>query len=236
MIGNTLSPIVNLAHPRQDIVRERTFDPTRTRYRFAQALLPPASPGATLVDVGGGAGEFCRVARELSYQTTLIDGNPRSVEAERRRGFTALETDLTYPITDLPDNAFDIVVSLEVIEHIVTAELLLGEMARVLKPGGLMILSTPNFGFIKDRLNYLRGANAKEEGYHFRFYTKSKLAAMVRDAGLTLERGNSIGSAVGINFLLRLTTLGKIWLPQFSCPSWCESWLAMTFVWRLRKP
>ena len=235
MIENTLSPVVNLAHPRQDIVRVRTFDPTRTRYRFARDLLLPAVPGATLIDVGGGAGEFCKVAREMGYQTTLLDGNPRSVEAERQRGFSALQADLTYPLTGVADQSFDAVVSLEVIEHIVAAELLLSEMARVLKPCGVIVLSTPNFGFIKDRLNYLRGGNAKEEGYHFRFYTRRKLGDMVQDAGLKIECSNSIGSAVGVNFILRLLTLGKFRIQQFSCPDWCESWLAITFVWRLRK-
>jgi len=235
MIENTLAPVVNLAHPRQDMVRARACDPTRTRYRFARELLPPASPGAALVDVGGGAGEFCKIARELGYTTTLLDGNVRSVEAERQLGFSAVRADLTYPLASVPDQSFDAVVSLEVIEHIVTAELLLGEMARVLKPDGVMVLSTPNFGFIKDRLVYLSGGDAKEEGYHFRFYTRRKLASMVRNAGLKVECSNSIGSAVGLNFILRLLTLGKFRFQQFSCPAWCESWLAMTFMWRLRK-
>ena len=235
MIENTLSPIVNLAHPRQDITGQRPFDPSRNRYRFARGLLPKPAPGATLVDVGGGAGEFCILAREDGYQTTLIDGNAGSVENERARGFGALQADLTRGLGEIPEASFAVVVSLEVIEHIVTAELLLSEMTRMLKPGGSMVLSTPNFGFIKDRLAYLRGGDAKEEGYHFRFYTRNKLAGMVRDAGLTIERTNSIGSAVGVNFITRLATFGKFRFQQFSCPECCESWLAQTFVWRLRK-
>lgn len=235
MIQNALSPVVNLAHPRQDITRARAFDLSRNRYRFARALLPEPPSGATLLDIGGGAGEFCAIARELGYKTTLIDGNFRSVENERQRGFDAQQADLTRGLTDVPDACFDGVVSLEVIEHIVTAELLLSEMARVLKPGGFVLLSTPNFGFLKDRLKYLRGDNAKEEGYHFRFYTRDKLARMVEDAGLKIERTNSIGSALGVNFVTRLLTFGSFRFRQFSCPAWCESWLAETFVWYLRK-
>jgi methionine biosynthesis protein MetW len=236
MIQYTLSPLVNLAHPRQDIVREREFDLSRNRYRFASTLLPELSPGATLVDVGGGAGEFCLIARERGYTTTLIDGNSRSVENERQRGFNAKQSDLTEGLANVPDESFDVVVSLEVIEHIVTAEQLLGEMARVLKPGGTMVLSTPNFGFLKDRLAYLCGGDAKEEGYHFRFYTRKKLVRMVRAAGLEVERTNSIASAMGLNFTLRMLTLGRVRIQQFASPAWCESWLAATFVWRLRKP
>ena len=230
------SPVVNAAHPLQDITRQRAFDPSRNRYRFACDLLPRASTGQTLVDVGGGAGEFCILAREKGYTTTLIDGNATSVESECRRGFPERQADLTQGLRGVADASFDAVTSLEVIEHIVTAELLLSEMTRVLKPGGALILSTPNFGFIKDRLTYLRGGDAREEGYHFRFYTRKKLEGMVRDAGLTVEARNSLGSAVGVNWVLRLLTLGRCRIPQFSCPVWAESWLAMTFVWRLRKP
>jgi 2-polyprenyl-3-methyl-5-hydroxy-6-metoxy-1,4-benzoquinol methylase len=229
-------PIVNLAHARQDITRQREFDPTRTRYAFAAALLPEPTPGALLADIGGGAGEFCVIARERGYATTLVDGNPNSVANEFARGAAAQRADLTLGLPDLADESFDAVVSLEVIEHIVTAELLLAEMTRVLKPGGALILSTPNFGFIKDRLQYLRGGDTKEEGYHFRFYTRAKLEAMVRAAGLVIEERQSLASALGVNWLLRMATFGRVRIPQFACPTWCESWLAMTFAWRLRKP
>jgi SAM-dependent methyltransferase len=127
------------------------------------------------------------------------------------------------------------VTCLEVIEHIVTAELLLQEMARILKDEGKLILSTPNFAFLRDRLVYLVGADAKEEGYHFRFYTQHKLAAMCRAAGFRIEATNSMGSPLGLNFLLRMATLGRCRLAQFSCPQRVDSWLADTFIWRLVK-
>jgi 2-polyprenyl-3-methyl-5-hydroxy-6-metoxy-1,4-benzoquinol methylase len=231
-----MEPTVNLSHARQDITRQREFDPTRTRYRFAEALLPVPEPGTLLADIGGGAGEFCAVARHHGYLTHLIDGNQNSVLAERQRGFSAQSADLTRGLEDVADAAFDVVVSLEVIEHIVTAELLLSEMARVLKPGGTLVLSTPNFGFAKDRLKYLLGGEAKEEGYHFRFYTQSRLEGMVAAAGLMIEQRRSLGSALGINWLLRMLSFGRFRIAQFPCPRWCESWLAMTFAWRLRKP
>lgn len=230
----SIRPVVNAEHPRQDIGRTREFDPHRLRYEFAVALLPPAAPGAALLDVGGGAGEFCVRARALGYRTKLVDGNASSVAAERGRGGEAVVLDLTRGLAGLPDATFDAVVCLEVIEHIVTAELLLAEMARVLRPGGVLVLSTPNFGFLKDRLAYLAGENAKEEGYHFRFFTRRKLEAMAAAVGLEVEARSSIGSAMGVNFVLRIITLGTFRFRPFRCPAALESWLAMTFVWRLR--
>lgn len=45
---------------------------------------------------------------------------------------------------DYPDNTFDMVVSFETIEHIAAYDLFLKEISRVLKPGGVLVLSTPN--------------------------------------------------------------------------------------------
>ena len=228
-------PIVNELHPRQDINRERLRDRTRPRYRFAGALLPWPSPGATLCDVGGGAGEFCDFARERGYKTLLLDGNENSIAAEAARGQAALRIDLTSGLQGVANESQDVVVCLEVIEHIVTSELLVREIARILKPNGIAIISTPNFGFLRDRLRYLLGDNVKEEGYHFRFYVKHSLEAMLAAARLRVDRRNSMGSALGVNFLLRILSLGRLHVRQFPCPGSLESWMAETFVWRVRK-
>ncbi len=228
-------PLVNQSHSRQDITRLRQFDSARARYRFANNLLPDKGIGQRLLDVGGGAGEFCALARYKGYVTTLVDGNRNSVAAEIGRGSDAKYADLTIGLPEIPNSAYDVVVSLEVIEHIVTAEALLAEMSRVLRPNGILILSTPNFGYLKDRLSYLIGRDVKEEGYHFRFYTKRKLDGMFAAVGLTVEKRASIGSALGVNLALRCLSFGRMRIGRFSCPSPVESWLAETFVWRARK-
>lgn len=48
------------------------------------------------------------------------------------------------PLTGLPDNAYDVVVSFQVIEHIAEDALFLSEIHRVTKPGGIALITTPN--------------------------------------------------------------------------------------------
>ena len=86
--------IVNAYHSRQDIHREREFDAGRTRYRFALRLIEPTSQSLRVADVGGGAGEFAALLRDLGYRTVLVDGNQSSVEREIRRGSEAIYADL----------------------------------------------------------------------------------------------------------------------------------------------
>lgn len=228
--------VVNETHSRQDIRQERQFDAGRRRYSFARALLEPPSGRARLIDVGGGAGEFTHIAREAGYSTTLIDGNESSVEREKQRQSDAVVQNLTAGLPDIPDNGFDAAICLEVIEHIVTAENLIASMYRVIKPGGYLVLSTPNFSFLMDRLKYMRGGLVKEEGYHFRFYTIKSLTGICQDAGFIIEQRRSMASAMGVNLVLRLLTLGRIHIHPFASPKCIESWAARTFVWKLRKP
>ena len=51
---------VNILHPRQDVHRERSHDQNLNRYRVAEALLPADPDGLSVLELGGGIGEFSR--------------------------------------------------------------------------------------------------------------------------------------------------------------------------------
>ena len=71
------------------------------------------------------------------------------------------------PFKDLPDNTFDCIVSFQVIEHILDDDLFLKEIHRVLKPGGLAMLTTPNIKLTLSR-----------NPWHVREYTAAQLATL----------------------------------------------------------
>ncbi|MEO7365608.1 MAG: bifunctional 2-polyprenyl-6-hydroxyphenol methylase/3-demethylubiquinol 3-O-methyltransferase UbiG [Sphingomicrobium sp.] len=101
--------------------------------------------GKSALDVGCGAGLLAEPLARLGAQVTAIDAAPELVdvarEHARRQG---LEIDYrTAPVEDL-DGRFDLVTSLEVIEHVADPQAFVDTLARRLAPGGLMILSTPN--------------------------------------------------------------------------------------------
>src|SRR5262249_55665914 len=95
----------------------------------------------------------------------------------------------------------DGVVMLEVIEHIVAAEQLLGEVCRVLRTGGWAILSTPNFAYWSNRLRIVLGRLSADEGYHYRFFTTAVLQQRLMAAGLVIERRAHTMPAIGYNFI-----------------------------------
>jgi 2-polyprenyl-3-methyl-5-hydroxy-6-metoxy-1,4-benzoquinol methylase len=109
--------------------------------------------GKAALDVPLGPGAMAWELSRLGYRVTGLDidlaqSEGLSSELDRR------EANLNHPLP-LADESFDLVTCLEGIEHVENHLLLIQEISRVLRPGGALILSTPNIGNLEERLNYL---------------------------------------------------------------------------------
>ncbi len=93
--------------------------------------------GLRLLDIGTGSGEIAQV---LAETCTVVSVDPRD-QREARDGYQYLRVGTALPFADA---SFDLVVSNHVIEHLDDAAVHLQELARVLRPGGLVYLATPN--------------------------------------------------------------------------------------------
>lgn len=197
------------------------------------ALHPPVA-GAALVDLGCGQGEMARFFRDLGWRVDAVDVAETNVTQLRTLGFTAHRLDLNGPLS-LETASYDAVTLLDVLEHVVKAEQLLAECNRILKPGGWFLLSTPNQAFYKRRLRALWGRPPDEEGYHFRFFIRRKLKALLEREGFVIEQRGSIGYYPLMNRLLCRRLLG-LERRRIRVPRTLETLFAENFVWRLRKP
>ena len=100
-------------------------------------------------------------------------------------------------IAEFALTGFDLVTAMEVIEHVADKPAFLAALARALKPGGLMILSTPN-RTPQSRLLLVEGAErigAIPSGTHHwdDFVTPDELRALLVEAGLTMGEPRGIG-------------------------------------------
>jgi ubiquinone/menaquinone biosynthesis C-methylase UbiE len=112
--------------------------------QVARRWLPPRT--GKILEIGCSAGYFTHKLQGRADEVYGIDINREHIEQARQK-----YPDIHFHCADcetLPydDATFDVVVMLEVYEHVADRQQLVGEIARVLRPGGMLILSTPHRG------------------------------------------------------------------------------------------
>lgn len=105
------------------------------------ADLPAGRPGR-LLDVGCGDGDLVRAAQDRGWNAEGVDPDPGGVEFARRRGLTVHLGSLVGQGYEAEQ--FDAIVMSHVVEHLCDPIAVLQECHRILKPGGRLILATPN--------------------------------------------------------------------------------------------
>lgn len=160
-----------------------------------------------LLDFGCGDGRILQlIQRKLGAQWRAVGFDPNAEEVELARGL-GLYQRLHVAFGDAvpePDATFDIVFSNSVLEHIPNIEPVLSEVARLLRPGGKFVFTTPGHGFHaslsgpgltgwlatgeRDRDRYLEALDRRVA--HFRYWDDTLWKAKLEAAGLRLSHAS----------------------------------------------
>jgi 2-polyprenyl-6-hydroxyphenyl methylase/3-demethylubiquinone-9 3-methyltransferase len=101
--------------------------------------------GKSALDVGCGAGLLAEPLARLGAKVTAVDAAPELIEvAKAHAGGQGLGIQYRAVGVEALDGQFDLVTSMEVIEHVADPQAFVNNLAKRLAPGGLMVLSTPN--------------------------------------------------------------------------------------------
>lgn len=143
-----------------------------------------------LLDVGFGAGTLLEAARRAGWQSFGVEVSERAVEHVRGMGFEVFAG--TLQEAGYPENYFDVITASEVLEHVPDPHIVLREIARVLRPGGLLWLTTPHG----------RGASAQILGAKWSVVSPPEHLQLFSRAG-----GRALLAAVGLR-QVRVATEG----------------------------
>lgn len=149
-------------------------------------LLAPIDPEARVLDLGCGAGAFTAALAAAGARPVGADVAEAAVRRARERepglDFRLVPTDGPLPFADAE---FDAVWASEVIEHVADTGGWLSEVRRVLRPGGLLLLTTPYHGRLKGALLALARfeLHFDPRGGHLRYYTRRSLSELLEDFG-----------------------------------------------------
>lgn len=172
--------------------------------------------GDKILDLGCGDGYYSFLLSGFSpkIEITGIDNHIAAIESAKRQVRKKNVQFIIGNAEKLPfsENSFDKIVMSEIIEHVKDDEKVLQEARRVLKPGGILVLTTPNkdYPFLWDPINWLLD-------HFFNFHIKSGFFAGIWNQHLRLYKVEEIGKKIEkADFKLASSELLTAWCLPFN--------------------
>jgi glycosyltransferase involved in cell wall biosynthesis len=146
-------------------------------------------PASRILDLGCSGGLFAAHARAAGHQVTGVDYV--EIPGVRARTDHFVKASLEEGIPDEAGGGFDMIVAADVIEHLSRPAGVLRDMRRVLRPGGQVLLSVPNFAHWYPRMRVAMGLFGYDrrgilDETHLRFFTRATLRRLVRAGGFDI--------------------------------------------------
>lgn len=144
------------------------------RYEFAKKYL---KPDFVVLDAACGTGYGSEILSSSVKKVVGLEISDHALnwgrQHHKKENIEFKKADLNKPI-DLPDNYFDAIVSFETLEHVANQQNTLSEFKRVLKPGGILIISSPDREIITEK----GGANNE---FHINELSKSEFISLIKE-------------------------------------------------------
>lgn len=187
-IRTALRPLHRLNPVRLEYVRDRAC-----AHFGRDAGARSSLKGVKVLDVGCGGGLLAEPLARLGASVTGIDASEETIAVAKQHA-KAMRLNIDYRVSSVEELSrrkmrYDLITALEVIEHVADVDLFLANMAALLKPGGLLIMSTLN----RTPKSFLLGVVAAEyvlgwipRGTHDwkKFIRPSELVKRLEESGL----------------------------------------------------
>ncbi len=174
-----------------------------------EAILYSAGSGSTILDVGCGNGHLLYQLRDRFKKLVGLEYSAHRLEQAKLN----LSDDDFVPVlgsaedmNEIATESIDCIVSADTIEHVPDVYPAVRELFRVLRPGGTLVINTPNIAFLKKRILLLMGrfpstsqpneglgSDILFDGGHLHYFTFRSLSLLLERAGFAVEQSIGFG-------------------------------------------
>lgn len=167
------------------------------RHEAAYEFAAPLVTGRIVLEVGCGEGYGTDLLARSAERVVGIDYDPLTVTHAAATYPSAHFVRANLAALPVPSASVDVVATLQVIEHVWDHGQFVRECLRVLRPGGLLLVTTPN------RLTFSPGLDAPVNPFHTKEFTAGELTALLVNCGFAVE------TVTGLHAGPRLQTLDE---------------------------
>jgi SAM-dependent methyltransferase len=180
-----------------NIATKFTYEMRESRLKKCVKIMNSLAPGRML-DIGCSNGDWATYWTDRGWQCSGVDIDREHVEIARQRGIDAKHCDLNRDPLPFADESFDLIFAGEVIEHLVDTDGFMRELRRCVRPGGAVLITTPNLVSFENRVRILLGIYPIWVNYnlagsgHVRAYTARVLKRQLLEHGfrVVVHKGN----------------------------------------------
>jgi len=162
--------------------------------------------GSRVVEVGCATGVLLDSLRGIGMRTVGVDLSPWAIERARAKGHDALVG--TLEAQGFGSDSFACAIALDVVEHLPDPKAFMSEVWRVLKPGGLAIVGTPNYGLHDQMGDSYPGLTSSFE--HFHYFDPVTLRMLSSDDQFEVISIESCNAPDPITAFVAHTKVGKL--------------------------
>jgi glycosyltransferase involved in cell wall biosynthesis len=157
-------------------------------------------PASRVLDLGCAGGQFAAHVRAAGHHVTGVD--LQEVQGVRDRVDHFVKASIEDGIPGQAGDGFDVIIAADVIDQLSQPTRVLRDMCRVLRPGGQVLLSVPNFGHWYPRVRVSTGLFGYDrrgilDQTHLRFFTRATLRRLVRATGFDIVEEHATGLPLG---------------------------------------
>jgi 2-polyprenyl-3-methyl-5-hydroxy-6-metoxy-1,4-benzoquinol methylase len=205
----------DLTNAAPEFVWETAEVPEAHKYLVSPTLNVLRERGSrTVLDIGCGNGALSALLQSRNYMVVGCDASATGIALARRTHpkVDFFEHDISNPLPASFAGAFDAVVSLEVVEHLLLPRRLVERANSALRPGGVLIMSTPYHGYWKNLLLALTNKfddhwHPLRDFGHVKFFSRTTLSQLASEAGFSVTDFLRVGRIPAIACSMILVAL-----------------------------